>query len=456
MSTRASRVCRAGGAWSLVFAATIVAMISGCDPSGRSGVTQEVSGNQSVAVSAGRDAIVINNHYGVPQEALDRLQERLDLKDDDIADRDRQIAEWANKYRELEQNLGARDDALAQEAREKLQESDLDGAEELFHQSLESNLAAVDRRREQAASDASDLAAVKELQLEYQDALRYREQAVELAPNDTEYLRDLAAVLSRLGRHRRVIEVASRALEIDRVVSGDGSYEVGADYTDLGNAWYGLGQYEKAIEFHEKALAIDREVLGEEHLAVAADYTNLGNAWYELGEYGRAISFHEKALAIHREELGEGGPRVAVSYANLGSAWFGLGEYAKAVEFHEKALAIKRETLGEKHPSVAISYTNLGSAWYDLGEYARAIEFHQKALAIHREALGAEHPSVGISSTNLGGAWSGLGEYQKAIELHEKAVLIFTGAFPAGHPYTDTARENLSIAKQALINAESE
>ncbi len=85
-------------------------------------------------------------------EALStRLLKTLDEKDIAIEDRD----EWIKKYNELEDRLSKRPESetLAVEARQKLKEGDLKGAEKLLKKSLAINLKSIETQKKQAAED---------------------------------------------------------------------------------------------------------------------------------------------------------------------------------------------------------------------------------------------------------------------------------------------------------------
>jgi tetratricopeptide (TPR) repeat protein len=325
-------------------------------------IKQSTIGDQSPAV-VGRDVTIT---YGVSQEAVDDLLQNFNIqaeaiksflktieeKNVAIQDRDAKLQELAQKYKKLEERLASRsaEDEFAAQAKGKLDKGDLEGAEELLLKSLEKNLKFIAEKKKAAASDAFELGSLKELQLDYQSAKKYYEQAAQIEPENPEYLNDFGRILVELGEHKNAIKNFEKALAIDLKVYGDQHPKVAIRYNNLGAAWYSLGEYQKAIDYYEKALAIDLKVYGDQHPMVAIRYNNLGSAWHSLGEYQKAIDYFEKALAIDLKVYGDQHPDVAIDYNNLGSAWDSLGEYQKAIDYFEKALFIFTSVFGNNHP----------------------------------------------------------------------------------------------------------
>jgi len=255
----------------------------------------------------------------VKDKVINRLLQTLDENEVALEDRESKLRELAQKYKEIETRLTRRDetDLLAEKAKERLDEGDLEGAETFLLQSLQQNLKATIERKKAAAGDAFELANIKELQLDYPGALLFYEQAVDLAPTESDCLNRLGLLL------------------------------------------YTLGDYDQAIDIHTKSLNINVKVLGTQHPQVATDYNNLGLAWHEKGDYDQAIDFHNKSLEINVKALGKQHPSVATNYNNLGLAWDEKGDYRQAIEFSSKALNIFENRLGKNHPKARTVRQNL-------------------------------------------------------------------------------------------------
>jgi tetratricopeptide (TPR) repeat protein len=232
------------------------------------------TGDQGSVIVGDQVTITYN---GVSQAVVNDLQRSLNLKDKELArllktmdekdvaleDRETKLQELAKKYKELEGRLAQRsaEDEFVAQAKQKLQEGDLEGAEKFLLQSLDNNLKAIFENKKAAAADAFELGSVKELQLDYTGAEKFYEQAIQLEPDNTEYLNSFGLILYKLGQFKEAIDYFEKALAIDMKVFGDQHPNVAIRYNNLGEAWRQLGEYQKAIDYFEKALAIDLKVL---------------------------------------------------------------------------------------------------------------------------------------------------------------------------------------------------
>lgn len=187
-------------------------------------------------------------------------------------------------------------------------------------------------------------------------------------------------------RYRQALTLCQRAVEL---------VPERTDYlSDLANLAHTLGEYEKAVKYYEQALAINLKTNGEDHPDVAISRNNLGAALDSLGEYEKAINHYEKALASDLKTYGEDHPDVAIDRNNLGMALLALGEYKKAIVHLEQALASDLKSYGENHSQVATYRNNLAGAWYALGDYKKAYAYLQQALEGFEKVFGANHPNT--------------------------------------------------------------
>jgi len=171
----------------------------------------------------------------VKDKVINRLLQTLDENEVALEDRESRLRELAQKYKEIETRLAKRDetDILAAKAKERLDEGDLEGAEDFLRQSLQENLKAITERKKAAADDAFDLANIKELQLDYHGALSFYEQAVELAPTESDCLNRLGLLLCTLGDYDQAIDVHTKSLNINVKVLGAQHPQVATDYNNL-------------------------------------------------------------------------------------------------------------------------------------------------------------------------------------------------------------------------------
>src|SRR5271157_2100520 len=116
----------------------LLVMLAGAAPAGAVEVDQSTAGPCS-PIQSGNNNVV--NCNGVPQRAMDRLNELLDRKDLDLKQKTAEANEWARKYNELNAQLeGAKkqlaakgeDAALVQTAQDLLHQGKLEEATQRF------------------------------------------------------------------------------------------------------------------------------------------------------------------------------------------------------------------------------------------------------------------------------------------------------------------------------------
>jgi len=284
------------------------------------------------------------------QEEVIALKQKLKRVEAKLANTQKALEERKNVLAETEKALESEqiknavpEDQLAQ-AQYKLEEGDSSQAETIFNQILQE----AEAKAEAGAEAAFQLANFAKERVDYLEALKLFEKAVQFAPENSFYLNEAGVML------------------------------------DI------LAHYDKAIGYYKKALASDLETYGTDHPSVAILWNNLGAAWKSKGEYDKAIGYYEKALASNLKTHGPDHPRVATYWNNLGGAWDSKGEYDKAIEYYERALTSDLKTYGANHPSVARLWNNLGLAWRSKGEYNKAIEYYENALQVVEKA-GLQH-----------------------------------------------------------------
>ena len=258
------------------------------------------------------------------------------------------IEDLRKRIAQLESIQGQVPDELLSQTQHALADGDTEQVDRLLHQ-METQTANADKVTAEANYQRCQIA---EDEIRYRQAFTLCQQAVQLAPDRTDYLSDLA---------------------------------------DLAHT---LGEYEKAVEYYEQALASYLKTYGEDHPGVAISRNNLGATWDSLGEYKKAIGYYEQALASDLKTYGEDHPDVAIDRNNLGMAWLALGDYKKAIGYLEQALTSDLKTYGEDHPQVATYQNNLGGAWHAVGEYKKANDYLEQALAGFEKVLGENHPNT--------------------------------------------------------------
>ncbi len=257
------------------------------------------------------------------------------------------IEDLADRIAQLESIRGEVSDELLSKTQQAVANGDTQQVDRLLQQ-METQtqnsypvMAQANYQRCQIAAD----------EIRYRQAFTLCQRAVQLVPDRTDYLSDVADLAHTLGEYKIAIAYYEQALTIDLNTHGEDHPDVAINRNNLGATWDALGEYKKAIGYYEQALVSDLKTYGEDHPDVAIDHNNLGMAWHALGEYAKAIGYLEQALTSDLKTYGEDDLQVATYRNNLAGAWYALGDYNKANSYLAQALAGFEKVLGENHPN---------------------------------------------------------------------------------------------------------
>lgn len=356
-----------------------------------------------------------------------------------LLQKDEIIAQQEQTRQELETSLAATkgNEQLKQKALEAVEAKNYDAAEELLQEAAKDRMA-------QVAEDFYQLGNIKELKLEYAEALKYYELAAKIPPLNLNYLDKAAYLFHKYGLLDKAMEYYELSLKIDLDKGGENTFDVAFDYNNIGLIWDEKGIWNKAIENFQIALKIFHEILPNDSEDIATLYNNIGAAWRHLGNLEEANNYFQKALEIDLNLHGENDKNTALRYNNLGNLSQDNGNFDKAIEYYNKALNIYMKIFGQDHYHIAVCYNNIGSAWQDKGDIEQAIRFFESALKIDFKIWGQDNPKVAIRYNNLGSVLLKKGDLNKAIEYGQKSYNIFLKLYGADNPSTKIAKDNLN------------
>ena len=399
-----------------------------------------VTGSNNTINQAGGD---IYNHYGVPQEALDRLLKELDDKDIKLQERESITNSWIQKYKELESQLASRSDDIAKQAQALLADGKLEAAEQLFKQALANDV-------KNAAANAYSLAQIKVLQLNYPVAKTYYQQAAQLDPDNALYLNDLGLHLVTLGDYAAAEPLFTRSLAINEKALGQDHSDVATILNNLAELYRTQGRYELAEPLYTRSLAIWEKALGQDHPRFATCLNNLALLYTTQGRYELAEPLLIRSLAIREKTLGKDHPKVATGLNNLAGLYKTQGRSELAEPLYTRSLAILEKALGQDDPSVATGLNNLALLYQAQGRYEQAEPLLTRSLAILEKVLGPDHPDVASSLNNLAMLYIAQARYELAEPLYTRSLAIDKKALGIDHPTTKTVRDNLQTLQARL------
>jgi tetratricopeptide (TPR) repeat protein len=253
------------------------------------------------------------------------------------------------------------------------------------------------------------------------------------------------------GEYQEAIRFYENALEIRQNALPANHPDLAVSYSNIGLVYDNLGEYSKALSYQEKALEIREKTSPLNHLDSAVSYNNIGCVYNNMGEHSKALSSHEKALEIRQNMLSTNDPVLAESYDNVGLVYDNMGEYSKAVALYEKALNIRQAILPTNHPDLGASYNNIGVTYNNMHEYSKALPFHEKALEIRQKTIPSNRPNLAETYYNISLAYENTGKHSKALQFCKQAVEIGQLVLLRYHPKLQQWQKKLETIESIYI-----
>lgn len=157
----------------------------------------------------------------------------------------------------------------------------------------------------------------------YQRAAKALQTAMERAPEDSNYIHELARNFSLMGRYDDAVLWFEKYNQLADHNRDRDSH----DYSSLAYAYRHLGEYQKALQLYRKAAQSDSS---SRPLA----YRGIGMVHLMRGETGSAATYFQKSLQITSERL--------LSSVGLGVMLWSRGELDRARSLFGEALALPR------------------------------------------------------------------------------------------------------------------
>jgi len=190
----------------------------------------------------------------------------------------------------------------------------------------------------------------------YEQAIEYYKQAINIDPNYSRAYRSLGSTYGRIKNYDQAITVLNKAISIDAKHKSKGEDEL--IYEALGLVYERMENYDKAIFYYNKCLS--------ENPNNADAYLGLGDANQYLGNYQQAIVYYNKAMTLE--------PGEAMIYSGLGDTYLEMKNYTQAIYYYNKSISI--------NPNDEWAYNSIADAYEELGKNKEAVENHKKAAKL--------------------------------------------------------------------------
>jgi len=144
-----------------------------------------------------------------------------------------------------------------------------------------------------------------------------------------------------------------------RAIELDPNFAMG--YWEVGNDYSSLGELGRASDYFTKAFQLREHASEREKLVITADYYQNVS-----GELGKAVQANQEFIEIFH-------PRRSGAYARIGNAFVGQGQYEKAAESYRQSLRLA--------PDSVAPYTDLGNSLLSLQRLDEARQIIHEAQA---------------------------------------------------------------------------
>lgn len=275
----------------------------------------------------------------------------------------------------------------------------------------------LDDQRQQAAA-LMDLAVTHTELSEYQLALDYGQQALQLraaADRDWEarVFNYLGEAHHYLGEYQQALAAYEQALPFWRAIG----HLPGEAWTlnDMGSAFNAIGERQRALDYYEQSLRVYQAANDVEGQAL--ELTKLGAFHASLGEMEKALELLQQAKRFWQ---GRNDPRQARTWHSLGDLYAARGERQTAMEHYGQALERWRAT-GDRYWE-SITLHGLGCAAMAAGEWQRATEDFSQSLRLRRNI--GDRRGQAATLTHLGATLYSSGDTRQALESYHEALVL--------------------------------
>ncbi len=313
--------------------------------------------------------------------------------------------------------------------------------------------------REQVAELASDwfearnkLGMLLQKLARYRDAEPHKRAALALAANPTHEaiaLSNLANLLQATNRLSEAESLMRRALALDERSYGPEHPKVSTRLSNLASLLQETNRLSEAEPLLFRALAIDEWSYGTEHRKVATDLNILAYLFQDTNRLVEAEPLMRCALAIDEQSYGPGHPNVASGLSYLAGLLQVTNRLAEAEPLRRRALVIEEQSYGPEHPNVATDLNYLARLLQATNRLVEAEPLMRRSLAIHEQSFGAEHPRVAVELITLAELFRAMNRLVEAEPLMRRALVIAEQSYGAEHPEVAADLNNLALLLQA-------
>jgi len=322
------------------------------------------------------------------------------------------------------------------------------------------------------AQTLDSLASEANLKGDYQSAIKYTKELIELknADRDSLYLiaiLDLANYQENVGEYKKSQANKLKVFELAPEIWGKESYAYGLLLNQLGLMYLQEEDFLRAEQLmnqaarvikkadaesmlnaairNNKALLYKRQKMyrkaeknflqvaeifknsdevGEKHYAYIRILQNLGSCYYNMKRYKEAEVILTEVVDLAAEVVGEEDARYGKALNTLAMLYSDKKEYKKAEKLHLKAKGVIKKSIGVANRSYIANLGNLAGVYADFKQYDKSVSLMKEVAQIYKKVLGANSQKYAAALNNLGYTYNNIGDYKKAEEILLQSLAI--------------------------------
>jgi CHAT domain-containing protein/tetratricopeptide (TPR) repeat protein len=225
-------------------------------------------------------------------------------------------------------------------------------------------------------------------------------------------LNNIASAYRSQGRVDQALVNQQKSLEINQSISNPSGIATGLN--NIGLLYSDLGNYDQSLTFLQQSLNANQKY----DLNPVTVLNNLATLDALKGNYPEAIKKVQQVLEIVRRTGNQA--TEPMTLRNMGVLYSNQANYAKAEEFYRQARDLVKRS--GNRPAQLSDLLEQGRFYVNLGDYPKALDFSQQALKLSQD-LG-QKPQEVVALTNIGSTYRWQKQYAKAIPFYQQALTI--------------------------------
>ncbi|WP_445665695.1 tetratricopeptide repeat protein [Fodinibius sp. AD559] len=288
---------------------------------------------------------------------------------------------------------------------------------------------------------------------DFKKAEKAMERAVALfqkaGESDTEeyskLLADLAYVKRINANYDEALSMIEDAIDIKKSFYDSTHMQLAEPYYILASILRKKYNYQQAKRYQIKSLDILQTNIDGPHPGKANNLNNLAIIYKEQDSLNKAATHYQKSLAMSEKLYGESHPDIATISSNFSNVLLQQGKIDSAKKMMEQALQITRNELGNTHPKMGEYLNDYANTFRERGPYSKADSLYKQALYILEKHYPDNHPKiVGVLNNKAENAFY-RGDIDQAESLFRKVLSIRKERY-------DSSAEDIQIPLQKLID----